>query len=323
MHVFIDNYVNKIRLQLKQKYVDENYNINTELIISDMNHLKENSYDYYVKLLSILYPAFFILNEEAACDYADKILDDIKLEANEDYEEYTDDLAEDDSLDTYDIFEETEADNKPWFYSLDDVDNIYDFIDWIKIDENLLIDLFRCNFEFLDESYFDIRELLNEYKDCDPYLMDMSPLWYIDKYYYCHEITIDEINFKLFSGIKKDIDRVIVIDSVVNYINNIGKYDPDNYKKLVVNIINYSYKYQKYLLLSKKYESFKNIVEQSVKYIEKESISEINSCSVNDDSLYTILDYYFDFIESYDNNEKTINEFCDKNKCNIKQIKLN
>ena len=320
MHICMDNDNNKIRLQLKERYVDDEYNINTDLIIKDMNYLKEHSFNKYVKLISLLYPVFFIMNEEAACDYADKMLDGIDAQMDDmddDYGEVSDDL---DDIDVSELFDDEEC--HPEFYSLDDVDNIYDFIDWMKIDSQILIDLFRYNFEFIDEGYFDIRELLNNYKDCDPYLMDISPLWFIDKYFYCHEITLDEINYKYFSGMKNNIDRVFLIDSVVNYLSVFGIHDSENYKKVIVDIINYSYRYQKYLLMSNNYDSFKDTIEQSVSYIENKSVEDINLCNIDGEHLYTILDYYFDFIESFDNNEKIINDFCDKNKCKIKSIKL-
>lgn len=285
--------------------------------LKDITRLKNSDYRKYKLLISALYPVFYMINGENINN----------LEEFEKFSEEKDIYGNDDMFNDSDYDPDDYDASQVKVYDLDCIQDEDDLLDIVDTDPRLLIDMFLNTLTFVNSDSYQVRALINKYKQKADYFMRFSKLWLLDVIDFARPISTSELINRCKMEVDHELDIMDIhyqmLDYACAYIENLKMYDSNAYLNLVEQIMETSYKYQKFLVLMDIESNDDPYLNENVKYLEGSACEDINKGYLKDEFLSFIIDYFLEYEERDDEYKNKLNKYFEENKSKLKQLKLN
>lgn len=275
----------------------------SRIIVSTILYIRENDYDFYNKMITSIYPIYYIENR---------------------YFERSDAKLLKESFANYDL--RNEFDTITSFEELDCV---------IETNPKILIDMLAYNRIFFSRPALERREIFLKTSCYDEYLTNINPLYFLDKFDYTCRISgndlyelynvafCDEVTFSKNFQTMMDSAGKEAKQEVCFYLENLSFYDMEAYSSVLDEILFDSYKFLKFLSESYTLDESKakllNFLEQdNITFDDYLNVSIDENLNGKDNFLFDVIDNYILYKSRGVEFEESLNEYYESKKNTIK-----
>ncbi len=167
-----------------------------------------------------------------------------------------------------------DLDKLEFFDEIEDLDNLLDKID---DDASVLDEIVSEGFLYNYYDYYEKREIMNSLNPKNKYLFKICPTHLLDLIEMAKTYSADDLLCFYQDYINKNgvHSYFSAVESILVTMEALYKYDKENYKEVLINMISVYYKWKKYLI---SYAKHKNLIiydSELIEMLEKESIDNI------------------------------------------------
>lgn len=275
----------------------------SRIIVSTILYIRENDYDFYNKMITSIYPIYYIENR---------------------YFERSDAKLIKESFANYDLKDKFDS-----ITSFEELDCV------IEANPKILINMLVYSKVFFSRSALERREIFLKTSCYDKYLTNINPLYFLDKFDYVCKIMgndlyelynvafCDNVTFsKSFQNMMDTADKEAK-QEICFYLENLSFYDMEAYSSVLDEILFDSYKFLKFLSESYTLDGSKakllNFLEQdNITFDDYLNVSLDENLNGKDNFLFDVIDNYISYKSRGVGFEESLNEYYENKKNTIK-----